>query len=56
MFVDVETKGEITRGMTVGERRFFIEPRVKNMDVCLDIDETRFMEEFMNSLISLGRR
>ncbi len=56
MFVDVETKGEITKGMTVGERRSFISPRVKNMNVCLDLDEPRFMEQFMTSLKSLGQK
>jgi purine nucleosidase len=56
MFVDVETKGEITKGMTIGERRFFISPRVKNMNVCLDINEPRFMEQFMTSLKTLGQK
>lgn len=56
MSVDVETKGEITKGMSVGERRFFISPRVKNMNVCLDINEPRFMEEFIGSLKSLGKK
>jgi inosine-uridine nucleoside N-ribohydrolase len=56
MSVDVETKGEITKGMTVSERRFFISPRVKNMNVCLDINEPRFMEEFIGSLMILGQK
>jgi purine nucleosidase len=56
MFVDVETKGEITRGMTVAERRPFMKSRPTNMKVCLDIDEARFMETYMNSMKTLGNR
>jgi inosine-uridine nucleoside N-ribohydrolase len=54
MFVDIETKGELTKGMTVSDRRSFITPRVRNMNVCLEIDEPRFMEQFMDSLKSLA--
>lgn len=53
MFVDIETKGEITKGMTVGDRRDFITPEVRNMNVCLEIDEPRFMKQFMDSMESL---
>nr|MDO8099334.1 nucleoside hydrolase [Candidatus Njordarchaeota archaeon] len=56
MFVDVETKGEITRGMTVAERRTFMKSRPANMKVCLNIDEPRFMKTFMNSMKTLGKR
>jgi inosine-uridine nucleoside N-ribohydrolase len=56
MNVDVETKGDITKGMTVAERRQFMAPRTKNMNVCTEIDEPRFMEQFMNSLKSLAQK
>jgi purine nucleosidase len=56
MSVDVETKGEITRGMTVAERRQFMTPRARNMSVCEEIDEPRFMEHFMSSLKSLAEK
>ncbi|WXG45109.1 MAG: nucleoside hydrolase [Promethearchaeati archaeon SRVP18_Atabeyarchaeia-1] len=49
MYVDVETKGEITKGMTVAERRRFATPRA-NMRVCRSIDEPKFMVDFMDTL------
>nr|MDO8133285.1 nucleoside hydrolase [Candidatus Njordarchaeum guaymaensis] len=56
VFVDVETKGEVTRGMTVAERRTFMKSRTKNMKVCLNVDEPRFMRIFLNAMRMLAKR
>lgn len=52
IFVDVETKGEITYGETVGDLRLGSEGgrRPPNMNVCIDVDSTRFLEMFINTL------
>jgi len=54
IFVDVETKGEITYGETVGDLRPGSEGgrRPPNMNVCVDVDSTRFLEMFINTLKS----
>ena len=52
IFVDVETKGEITYGETVGDLRPGSEGgrRQPNMNVCVDVDSDRFLEMFVNTL------
>ena len=52
IFVDVETKGEITYGETVGDLRLGSEGvrNPPNMNVCVDVDSTRFLEMFINTL------
>ena len=44
MRVDVETRGELTRGMVVADRREW-ERGGENADVCLDVDAERFLDE-----------
>ncbi|MEM2876321.1 MAG: nucleoside hydrolase [Candidatus Bathyarchaeia archaeon] len=51
LYVDVETKGEITVGETVadlrgGERR----TKKTNMEVCLELDSGRFIEKFLEAI------
>jgi len=49
--VDVETKGELTRGMTVADRRIHRATAERNLiDVCVDVDSRRFMDLFMSCL------
>lgn len=56
LYVDVETRGELTRGMTVADLRGLINPEIMlkkaNVKVCLEIDERRFMERFITLLMS----
>jgi len=50
--IEVETKGEITEGMTVADRRS-IQASWKqspNADVCLDVDASRFLSFFLERL------
>ena len=48
-FVDVETKGEITRGQTIVDRR--PQSTIKgNIEVCYGIDGSRFLSLFMERL------
>ena len=49
-FVDVETKGEITRGQTVADRRPWSKIEA-NMEVCCGIDGDRFLSLFMERLL-----
>ncbi|QNO15195.1 nucleoside hydrolase [Alkalicella caledoniensis] len=51
VFVAVETKGEFTRGETLGDvhGRFGKEP---NINVCIEVDEKRFINSFMETLTS----
>lgn len=49
MQVDIETAGELTRGMVVVERRPWA-VRTPNVDVCLDVDAKRFLERFAKSI------
>lgn len=49
--VDVETKGELTSGMTVADRRVHRSATDKNLiNVCIDVDSRRFMDLFMSAL------
>lgn len=51
--VDVETVGELTRGMTVVERRHHMkvtEPEA-NVDICTSVDSMRFLKMFMDRVV-----
>jgi len=52
MYIDIETKGELTRGMTVADRNMALPkcPYQPNVRVCTDIDVNRFMELLLNLL------
>ena len=65
MHVDVETRGEFTRGETVGNRRGAIERNVlhgdhyviegvdkvePNAKVCIDVDADRFLQLFVDRI------
>ncbi|MEM3737496.1 MAG: nucleoside hydrolase [Candidatus Bathyarchaeia archaeon] len=51
-YVDIETKGELTRGQTVVERRSWIMPRKKpNVDICVSVEGKRFLDLFMDRVI-----
>jgi purine nucleosidase len=65
MHVDVETRGEFTRGETVGNRRGYIERNVlrgdryviegadkvePNAKVCVDVDADRFLQLFVSRI------
>ncbi len=65
MRVDVETRGEFTRGETVGNRRGYIERNVlhgdryviegadkvaPNAKVCVDVDAGRFLRLFVERI------
>jgi purine nucleosidase/pyrimidine-specific ribonucleoside hydrolase len=45
MHINIETAGELTRGMVVAERRPWAQ-KPANADVCADIDADRFLERF----------
>jgi len=45
MNVDIETKGELTRGMVVAERRPWVQAAA-NVDVCVSVDAERFLDLF----------
>jgi inosine-uridine nucleoside N-ribohydrolase len=50
MHVDVETRGELTRGMTVTDRRPW--SRVEaNVEVAVDVDSERFLRLFMDRVV-----
>jgi inosine-uridine nucleoside N-ribohydrolase len=50
MHVDVETRGELTRGMTVTDRRPW--SRVEaNAEVAVDVDSERFLRLFMDRVV-----
>lgn len=52
MYVDIETKGELTRGMTVADRNQALRkcPYPPNVRVCTDIDVERFMNLLLDRL------
>jgi inosine-uridine nucleoside N-ribohydrolase len=65
MHVDVETRGDYTRGETVGNRSGYIERNVLNGDhyviegidkvtpntkVCVDVDADRFLQLFVSRI------
>ena len=45
MSVDIETRGELTRGMVVAERRPWVNAAA-NVDVCVSVDAERFLALF----------
>jgi purine nucleosidase len=51
--VDVETIGELTRGMTVVERRrrLSVKGAEANVDVCTSVDSRRFLKMFMDRVV-----
>jgi purine nucleosidase len=51
MNIDVETSGELTRGMTVAERRPWIKGK-KDTEVCVSVEEKRFLELFCQRVFS----
>ena len=53
MSVDIETRGDLTEGMTVADRRL-IHPSLKkspNADICLKVDAPRFIDFFLTRLL-----
>ena len=50
--VDVELRGELTRGMTVVDRRGRTSLGEGNINVALEVDAERFKTMLMNSLLS----
>jgi inosine-uridine nucleoside N-ribohydrolase len=65
MHVDVETRGEFTRGETVANRRGYVERNVlhgdryviegadkvtPNAKVCVDVDAERFLKMFVSRI------
>ena len=52
MYIDIETKGELTRGMTVADRNLALHkcPYPPNVHVCTDIHVERFMELLLGLL------
>jgi purine nucleosidase len=57
MYIDIETKGELTRGMTVADRNLALRKcsYSPNVRVCTDIDVERFMEFMLERLSGKGR-
>jgi inosine-uridine nucleoside N-ribohydrolase len=51
--VDVETAGHLTRGMTVVDRRRYHETSESkgNVDVCVSVDDERFLSLFMDRVV-----
>ena len=54
-FVDVELNGELTRGMTVVDRRGRTPLGEENMQVALEVDAERFKTQLMESLLAWAR-
>ena len=50
-YVDVELNGELTRGMTVVDRRGRTPLGEENMKVALEVDAERFKKQLMKSLL-----
>jgi len=50
MSIDIETKGELTRGMVVPERRPWVQ-RSANVDVCVNVNAERFLDLFCERVI-----
>ncbi len=51
IYVGVETKGDLTRGVTVGDKmsRFSKEP---NVHVCVEVDADKFIDTFMETIMA----
>ena len=54
-YVDVELNGELTRGMTVVDRRGSTLLGEENMQVALEVDAERFKNQLMESLLDWAR-
>jgi purine nucleosidase len=54
-YVDVELTGELTRGMTVVDRRGRTPLGEENMLVALEVDAERFKTQLMESLLAWAR-
>ena len=56
LMVDIEEKGEFTRGMTVVEKRIHYKDQGfgYEVDVCVNVDGERFIQLFWNRVV-LGR-
>jgi len=54
-YVDVELNGELTRGMTVVDRRGRTPLGEENMQVALEVDAERFKTQLMESLLAWAR-
>jgi inosine-uridine nucleoside N-ribohydrolase len=54
-YVDVELNGELTRGMTVVDRRGSTPLGEENMQVALEVDAERFKNQLMESLLDWAR-
>jgi purine nucleosidase len=52
--VDVETRGEVTRGMTVVDRRS-VPAEPANVDVAVAVDAERFVNDFMATLVAWAK-
>lgn len=54
MYVDIETKGELTRGQVVADRGWAVFPPIglPNVDVCIDVNTKRFMEILISRITS----
>jgi purine nucleosidase len=52
MYIDIETKGELTRGMTVADRNQALHkcPYPPNVRVCTDINVDKFMDLLLGLL------
>jgi len=51
MHVDIETSGELTRGMLVAERRQWAR-KATNVEVCVEVDSERFLANFCERVIA----
>lgn len=49
--VDVETQGEFTRGMTVVDRRRFVQESSKNAEIIVEVDAKRFHRLIMERVV-----
>jgi inosine-uridine nucleoside N-ribohydrolase len=50
--VNVETKGSLTRGMTVVDRRRYHNSKTDgNVDICVSVDSRKFLKLFMNRVV-----
>jgi inosine-uridine nucleoside N-ribohydrolase len=54
MSIDIETRGELTRGMVVLDRRPWIQ-KDANVQVCVNVDAHRFLELFCERVIRAGQ-
>ena len=50
-YVQVETEGNLTRGMTIADLRDSRQKRTHNASICIEVDADRFLNHFFNRLI-----